>query len=94
MNKRVLFARYFVCYNEIRQRCCQINESVVLSMKAIVDKDTCIGCGLCAEICPQVFEMGDDMIAKVIVEEVPPSAAESARDAAASCPVESITLSA
>lgn len=94
MNKKVMYAGCFVCYNEIRQRCCQLNESVVLSMKAIVDRDTCIGCGLCAEICPQVFEMGDDMIAIVIVEEVPPTAAEPARDAAASCPVESITLSA
>ena len=37
--------------------------------------------------------MGDDMIAKVIVEEVPSLAAEPARDAAASCPVESIALS-
>jgi len=61
-------------------------------MKAKVDRDTCIGCGLCAEICPQVFEMGDDMIAKVIVDEVPSGAAEQARDAMASCPVESISL--
>ena len=28
-------------------------------MNASVDKDTCIGCGLCPSICPQ-FEMDDD----------------------------------
>lgn len=61
-------------------------------MKAQVDRDLCIGCGLCAEICPAVFEMGDDMIAKVIVDEVPEEAADQARDAAASCPVSAISL--
>ena len=29
-------------------------------MNASVDKDTCIGCGLCPSICPSVFEMDDD----------------------------------
>ena len=29
-------------------------------MKANVDKDTCIGCGLCPSICEAVFEMDDD----------------------------------
>ena len=25
-----------------------------------VDTDTCIGCGLCTELCPKVFELRDD----------------------------------
>jgi ferredoxin len=25
-----------------------------------VDMDLCIGCGLCAELCPKVFELRDD----------------------------------
>ena len=29
-------------------------------MKAYVDKDTCIGCELCTQICPDVFSMDDD----------------------------------
>lgn len=61
-------------------------------MKAIVDRDLCIGCGLCAEICPEVFEMGDDMVALTIVDDVPAEAADKAKDAAASCPVEAIVL--
>ena len=40
-------------------------------MKAHVDKDTCIGCGLCPSICPDVFAMDDDDgKAKAIVDEV------------------------
>ena len=43
-------------------------------MKASVD-DSCIACGLCVEVCPEVFELpeGADM-AKVIVDEVPAAA--------------------
>lgn len=25
-----------------------------------VNKEKCIGCGLCTTICPEVFELGDD----------------------------------
>lgn len=29
-------------------------------MKAVVDQDTCIGCGLCCGMCEAVFHMNDD----------------------------------
>ena len=62
-------------------------------MKASINRELCIGCGLCAEICPEVFAMGEDMIAIVIVEESPESAQGCVQDAADSCPVEAIQLS-
>ena len=61
-------------------------------MVAGILRDLCIGCGLCAEICPEVFVMGDDMIAQVIGDEVPAGFEDQVRNAAASCPVEAITL--
>ncbi len=60
-------------------------------MKATVD-DTCTGCGLCPDMCPEVFELGDDGFAKVIADPVPESAEDSAREAAQSCPVEAIHI--
>ncbi|KGN02164.1 ferredoxin [Clostridium novyi A str. 4570] len=61
-------------------------------MKADVDKDLCIGCGLCPSICPEVFDMGDDGKAHVTVDEVEDSAKDSASEARQSCPVEAITV--
>lgn len=62
-------------------------------MKAHVDKDTCIGCGLCPSICPDVFSMDDDDgKAKAIVDEVSEELQDDAEEAAASCPVEAITV--
>jgi len=60
-------------------------------MRAIVDEETCIGCGLCAETCPEVFEMGDDK-ARVKVDEVPEDAVDTCKEAAEDCPVEAITI--
>ncbi len=28
-------------------------------MKPIIDKDLCIGCGLCESLCPAVFKLND-----------------------------------
>ncbi len=60
-------------------------------MKAIVDEETCIGCGLCVETCPEVFEMNDDK-AHVKLDEVPADLAGSCKEAAENCPVEAIQI--
>ena len=39
-------------------------------MKLKVLSDMCIGCGACQAICPDCFEVNDDGVAEVIVEEV------------------------
>ena len=40
--------------------------------------DGCIGCGLCASTCPEVFSLTDDGKAIAIDAEVPATAADSA----------------
>jgi ferredoxin len=61
------------------------------SMKAVVDQDTCTGCELCIETCPEIFEMENDT-AGVKVDVVPSESEETCRQAAEECPVEAITI--
>ena len=65
----------------------------VFLMKAIIDKDACISCGLCPSICPEVFEMEDDGKAGVTVDKVPSGVEDSAEEAASSCPTNAIAIS-
>ena len=62
-------------------------------MEAMVDQDTCIGCGLCTEMLPEVFEMNDMGKAQVREDhaEVEP---DPLREAALSCPVNAIHVEA
>lgn len=60
-------------------------------MKATVKEEACIGCGLCEQICPAVFEL-EGNVAKVKVVPVPPDQQDKCREATDSCPVGAITL--
>ena len=55
----------------------------------IVDKDKCIGCGLCSGMCPDTFVMDEDGKSEAIRQEV----SDCAKQAAEACPVEAITVS-
>ena len=50
-----------------------------------VDKEKCIGCGMCVSLCPEIFEIGEDGKAKIISQEK-----KDCKNAIESCPVEAI----
>lgn len=60
-------------------------------MKVTIDRDGCIGCGLCAATCPEVFRLAEDGLAEVYA---PPSeeTADQVRKAAEKCPVSVIKV--
>lgn len=62
-------------------------------MKAFVDQDTCISCGMCVSTCSEVFEFNGDGKAESQVDVVPPELEEDARQAANGCPVDAISVS-
>ena len=55
--------------------------------KPTVDHELCIGCGVCAELCPEVFEIRDEKSCVIGPEKCNTCDCE---EAAASCPVEAI----
>ena len=59
-------------------------------MEASVTEE-CIACELCTEICPEVFEMGDEF-AEVQMDDIPPEYEELVREAADECPVDAIEV--
>jgi len=60
-------------------------------VKAYVDQDLCISCGLCISICEEVFSWNDDDKAQAIDEEVPEELEDSVKEAIESCPTAAIS---
>ena len=57
--------------------------------KVTVDENACVGCGLCVNICPDVFELADDSIVKVKANECPNC---DMHEVASQCPVNAIIV--
>jgi ferredoxin len=61
-------------------------------MKASVYQDGCISCGLCIDVCPEVFSWNDDNVSQAIEDDIPGECLERAREARDGCPVDVIDL--
>jgi len=57
--------------------------------KVTVDKDKCVGCGLCEQSCPEVFEVKDDGVAHVKANSC---SSCDLKEIASQCPVEAIKV--
>ena len=58
-------------------------------MKAYVDQDVCIGCGLCTGTAPEVFDMNDVGNAEAVADTTDENK-ESVQSAIDNCPVSAI----
>jgi ferredoxin len=57
-------------------------------MRVFVDPETCTGCGLCADQCPEVFRLDGDV---AVGGDVPADQVDCARQMIAECPAEAIS---
>ncbi|HUT84265.1 MAG TPA: ferredoxin [Thermodesulfobacteriota bacterium] len=58
-------------------------------MKVMVNEEVCVGDGMCVEICPEIFQMRED-VAVTKMAEVPEELEDACSEAAESCPMEAI----
>jgi ferredoxin len=56
-----------------------------------VDRARCLGTGGCEAVAPEVFEVGDDGVVRVLVEDVDADD-EAVRDAVDTCPTLALSL--
>lgn len=62
------------------------------NFKVRVDKNACIGCGLCVDICPSVFDLDPQGLSEATIATVDPSFNNSLKKAANACPTNAIAL--
>jgi ferredoxin len=67
--------------------CCIIRSRKEEDLMAKVDQDLCVGCGLCTQVCADVFEMNAEGKAAVIEG----ATADCVQDAVDQCPVGAIS---
>lgn len=60
-----------------------------MAKKVVVNKDVCVGCGVCTTIAPDVLVIGDDGLAEAIADAADEAAVT---EAAESCPVQAIEV--
>jgi len=68
----------------------EIKGTAVLYVRA--DRSRCCGYGLCAQLCPQVYKLDENGIVYLESDTVPPELESDAREGAAACPAEALTI--
>lgn len=74
-----------------------------MTIRVTIDREACISCGVCWDVCPEVFEEdADDLTSQIVAAyqvagdaatgEVPEALAACAQEATDICPVETIDV--
>lgn len=61
-------------------------------MKAFVDSEKCLSCGVCEGDCPEVFTLEGSDVAKVLLDPIPEKFWKAVRQAVDDCPEIAITI--
>ena len=62
-------------------------------MRIEADRDLCVGSGTCELLAPDVFEVSDDGVVRVLRPEPGQTDEDAARDAVTQCPTGALRLS-
>lgn len=61
-------------------------------MRIIIDHDLCEGNAVCVRVAPEIFAVGDDDQARLLVEDPPASQRANIEAAVARCPRQALSL--
>lgn len=73
-------------------------EGFIMAKYAIINQETCIACGNCEGIAPDIFDLDDSGIAFVILDQnqgtipIPEDKVDTLEEAMEECPTESIKV--
>lgn len=67
-----------------------MTQKEVLMPKITINEELCEGCATCQELCPEVFQVGDDEKAHIIGPDKTDSC--NIQEAAETCPTQAITI--
>ena len=63
-----------------------------MNLHASVNKNACIGCGICVDLCPSLFEIDPQGLSEATTTLINPSLTPKANIAAEACPTAAISV--
>ena len=61
-------------------------------LRVVADRSRCCGYGLCAQLCAEIYTLDADGLVVLATDTVPDGLEEAAREGAAACPAEALTI--
>jgi ferredoxin len=61
-------------------------------MRVVVDRDLCEANGVCEQIAPEVFEVGEDDVLQILQPEVPAGLEDKIHEAVMRCPKAALSV--